>query len=129
MNELFANTQDALVFAFKYSAQQYPASAMSTLMASGQAGTGKGLVSVAGAGQAGMLQSEIQALNPLHRACIIGRYAVRSEECPCCGGEKLRQEYSAAVDELADWAVQWLTGISIRAMRQGIVRAYYERGV
>lgn len=127
--ELFKNASEALVFAFRYSHQQYALSPMAKMMQTGIRGSGKGLVSLDGAGQAGMIRREVDALPSLQRSCIVARYSPRTEDCPCCGGDKMLDEYKEAVANLAEWSLQWITGMSVRSMRHAIIRAYYERGV
>jgi len=129
MMELFKNANDALIFAFRYSSQQYALSPMAKMMKTGPVGGGKGLVSLDGAGQAGLIRGEIDRMPSLRRSCIVARYSVRYEDCPCCGGEKMLQEYAEAVANLSDWATQWIAGMSVRGMRHAIIRAYFERGV
>lgn len=130
MQELFKNTHDALIFAFNYSAQQYALSPMSKLMKGNGSGTGKGLVSIDGAAQAGIIRSRIAQLPALQAACIVARYAPRFEECPCCQGrDKMTDEYREAVATLADWAIGNCAGITLRNMRAAIIRSFFERGV
>ena len=128
--KLFKNSSEALVFAFRFSSQQYALSPMAKMMKTGVVGSGKGLVSLDGAGQAGMIRKHVDTLPSFQRSCIIARYSTQFEDCKCCGGQKMIDEYREAVANLADgWAMQHLTGISIRGMRHAIVRAYYERGI
>lgn len=130
MQELFKNTHDALIFAFNYSSQQYPLSPMSKLMSGNGSGTGKGLVSIDGAAQAGIIRSRIAQLPALQAACIVARYAPRIEECPCCKGrDKMTDEYREALAALAEWAISHCSGITLRNMRGAIVRSFFESGV
>jgi hypothetical protein len=129
LTELFKNSSEALVFAFRYSSQQYALSPMAKMMKTGIGSSGKGLVSLDGAGQAGFIRGEVDRLPSLHRSCIIARYSLKYEECRCCGSDKALAEYLEAVANLSEWSLQWITGMSVRSMRQAIIRAYYERGV
>ncbi|WP_219118990.1 hypothetical protein [Janthinobacterium sp. UMAB-56] len=130
MQELFKNTHDALMFAFNYSSQQYALSPMSKLMKGGGAGGGKGLVSLDGAGQSGIILARLAQMTPLERACITARYAPRYEECPCClNKDKMTEQYREAIAELAEWALGVCTGLTIRNMRGAIIRSFFERGV
>lgn len=102
---------------------------MAKLMKTG-VGSDKGLVSLDGAGQAGIILSHIGRMPLLHQACITARYATRYEECPCClNKDKMTDEYRAAIDTLSEWAAGQVTGITLRNMRAAIVRSFYERGV
>jgi hypothetical protein len=127
MTELFRNSTEALVFAFRFSHQQYALSPMAKMAKTGIVGAGKGLVALDGAGQAGMIRREVDALPVLKRLCIVARYSVKFEECGCCGGDKMIAEYREAITNLADWSLQHLTGMSLLKMRQYYVRAFYER--
>jgi hypothetical protein len=127
--ELFKNATEALIFAFHFSSQQYALSPHAKMMKTGIVGSGKGLVSLDGAGQAGFIRGEIDRMASLQRSCIIARYSLKFEECPCCGGEKTLDEYKEAIANLSEWANQWITGMSVRTMRHTIIRAYFERGV
>ncbi|OHV96606.1 hypothetical protein AKG95_18000 [Janthinobacterium lividum] len=130
MEELFKNTHDALMFAYNYSSQQYALSPMSKLMKGGGGGSGKGLVSLDGAGQSGIILTRLAQMTPLERACITARYAPRYEECPCClNKDKMTEQYREAIAELAEWALSVCTGLTIRNMRGAIIRSFFERGV
>ena len=129
MTELFRNAHDALTFAYNYSSQQYALSPMAKLMKTG-IGSDKGLVSQDGAAQAGIIKSNLGRLPALHQACIVARYGVRYEECPCCSSkDKMTDEYREAIAALTEWALSQVTGMSIRNMRAAIIRSFYERGV
>jgi len=128
MTALFNNTHEALIFAFNYSTQQYALSPMSKLALKG-AGSGKGLVSVDGAAQAGMILAEVDRLKPIHRSCIIARYAMKTVECKCCGSNGMSEQYRTEIGSLREHAAGQVTGMSVRGMREMIVRAFYERGI
>lgn len=126
---LFANPHDALMFAFNYSSQQYALSPMAKLMKTG-IGSGKGLVALDGAAQAGIIRARVSHMPALQAACIVARYAPRFEECPCCHGrDKMTDEYREAVATLTDWAIGHCAGITLRNMRGAIIRSFFERGV
>jgi uncharacterized protein YoaH (UPF0181 family) len=126
---LFANPHDALMFAFNYSSQQYALSPMSKLMKTG-IGSGKSLVALDGAAQAGIIRARVAQLPPLQQACIIARYAPRFEECPCCRNkDKMTDEYREGIATLADWAISHCSGMTLRNMRGAFVRSFFERGV
>ncbi len=129
MSELFKNSSDALIFAFRFSTQQYAISPMAKMMTTGIVGSGKGLVALDGAAQAGMILRKVDSLPSLQRSCIIARYSRRYDECKCCGADKFLDEYKEAIANLADWSMQWTKGLSVRGMRYAIIRAFYERGI
>lgn len=126
--ELFKNPSDALLFAMRFSSQQYAESGLSKLMKRSGAASSKGLVALDGAGTAGIVRARLDRLDPLERACIIATFSARTDECPCCGNPKLLDEYKAAIGMIADWSVQFLSGaLSVRRVRYGIVQSYFER--
>lgn len=126
---LFANPHDALMFAFNYSSQQYALSPMAKLMKTG-IGSGKGLVALDGAAQAGIIRARVAQLPPLQAACVVARYAPRFEECPCCRNkDKMTDEYREAIATLAEWAISQCGGMTLRNMRGAIVRSFFERGI
>lgn len=129
MEGLFKHTHDALTFAFRYSSQQYALSPMAKMMKTG-IGSDKGLVSLDGAGQAGIIMAHIGRLPALHQACLIARYSARYEECPCCQSQdKMTDAYREAIASLAEWAISEVTGMTLRNMRGAIIRSFFEKGV
>lgn len=99
---VFDNTHHALTFAFRFSSQQYGESLLWKLQNRGL-GSGKGLVGLDGAGQAGMVLAEINRLEPIEIAALVARYAPRCEPCPCCGADKTTAAWREAVEALAAW--------------------------
>lgn len=79
---LFESAHGALVFAFNFSGQCYDRPMMNRL-ASPAVGSGKGLVGLDGAAQAGMIRAEVQTLGKLAEAIIIARIAPRTVPCHC----------------------------------------------
>ncbi|AOZ06719.1 DNA-binding protein [Cupriavidus malaysiensis] len=110
---LFDSSHDALRFAFSYSGQQYQASAMNKAM-SPAIGSGKGLVGVDGAAQAGMIRRELGTLPELHQRVLTARAAPRELPCECrsacCMGKTLNPEWAEAIVWLTDQAMQQLSG-------------------
>ncbi len=102
---LFESAHGALVFAFNFSGQCYDRPMMNRL-ASPAVGSGKGLVGLDGAAQAGMIRAEVQTLGKLAEAIIIARIAPRSVPChcrsACCAGHKPNKEWTDAISILAD---------------------------
>ena len=103
---LFSNAHAALVFAFNYSAQYYAPPLMNRLASPGT-GSGKGLVGLDGAAQAGFIRAEVHSLGEIAEAILIARAAPRYESCscraPCCSGRKPNKEWTAAIAVLADY--------------------------
>lgn len=109
----FDSSHAALVFAFSYSGQQYQASAMNKAMTPA-IGSGKGLIGVDGAAQAGMIRNELSMLPELHQAVLTARCAPRDIICdcgrPCCAARRPNPEWEAAIVWLTDRAMQQLSG-------------------
>lgn len=110
---LFDSSHAALVFAFNYSGQQYQASAMNKAMTPA-IGSGKGLVGVDGAAQAGMVRLELSMLPELHQAVLTARCAPRDVVCdcgrPCCAARRPNPEWEAAIVWLTERAMLQLSG-------------------
>jgi hypothetical protein len=126
MASTFENTQAAIVFALNYSAAQYPQSPISQ---GGIVGSGKGLVAMAGAGEAGLILSAMSQMDKLKQACIAARYAPKSEKCKCCGGDAPTAIWKEAINTLQEWSMSTFSGISKPAVREAIILNFYERGV
>lgn len=126
---LFKSSADAIMFALRYSSQQYAQSAMAKQMKrTASIGQGRGLVALDGAGQAGMILRRIEALGELERACIVARYTDRTGECPCCRQSTASEEYRDAINTLASWAERTIEHVtSVPRMRYAIVQEFYER--
>jgi hypothetical protein len=125
--ELFKDPSEALIFAYRYSSQQYAETPMSKLMKKSLHSSGKGLVSLDGAAQAGFVKAEVEKLERELRWCIVLRYANVSVECDCCGGDRMPDVYMEALAQLDDWALQLLNGLSNRKMRRAIIRGFFDR--
>lgn len=104
-NMLFQNAHGALTFAFNFSGQCYDRPMMNRL-ASPAIGSGKGLVGLDGAAQAGMIRAEVKAMGKLAEAILIARVAPRMTPCSCrsscCSGYKPNKEWTDAIAVLAD---------------------------
>lgn len=126
---LFNSVADAIMFALRYSSQQYAETPMSKMMKrGGRRSSGKGLVGLDGAGQAGMILRKIDELGQLERACIIARYTDRTDECPCCKNTMASDDYRAAINVLADWTLRTVENVTdVQRMRFAIVADFYER--
>lgn len=121
---IFKSAHEALVFAFNFKGQQYPRTPMTQLLAGGTLGSGRGLVGVDGAGQAGMVLREVLDLPPDQRAVIIGRFS-KPVECPCCGGDAPSADYSEAVEHLGQVLKGPLAGTTCNSrVRRELVRRY-----
>ena len=132
LEPLFESAHGALVFAFNFSGQCYDRPMMNRL-ASPAIGSGKGLVGLDGAAQAGMIRAEVQAMGKLAEAILIARIAPRSMPCSCrsscCSGHKPNKEWTDAISVLADYVrTTALAGCTANGMmrREYVVR-YFTR--
>lgn len=102
---LFTSANSALVFALNYSAQQYDRPMMNR-MATQAVGSGKGLVGLDGAAQAGMIRQELAACGQLVENALLARVAPRWQPCECraacCSGKRPNREWTNAIAYLAD---------------------------
>lgn len=118
---LFSNWRDAVVFGLNYSSAQYGEAALAKAVKRG--GSGKGLFGVDGAAQAGMILAAIERLGDTEASAIVARFAVRTEPCPCCGGDKAVAKWVAAVEHLA--AVCIPAGVSNVRCRRDMVGKHF----
>lgn len=72
---LFDSAYDALAFAYRFNAQQYAMTPMAKLMR-WQIGSGKGLVGIDGAAQAGIILGLIDHLQEWEQAAICARFSI-----------------------------------------------------
>jgi hypothetical protein len=137
MTAIFKDTTEALIFAFRFPAEQYTETPHAKMIKAGIVGSGKGMVALDGAAQAGMILAQVDQLakvdpkmGPYRRSCIVARYCRRVEECKCCGGEAITAQYREAIANLAEgWVSSQITGLTVRGMRHAYVRSFFERGV
>lgn len=124
-NMLFQNAHGALTFAFNFTGQAYDRPMMNRL-ASPAIGSGKGLVGLDGAAQAGMIRAEVQAMGKLAEAILIARVAPRTKPCSCrsscCAGHKPNKEWTDAVAYLADYV---RTAVYAGCVVNGLMRREY----
>ena len=102
---LFDSAHGALVFAFNFSTQCYDRPIMNR-MADGPEKSGKGLVGLDGAAQAGFVLAEVKSMGRISEAVIAARIAPRSNPCECgascCSGHKSNKTWVDAIAVLAD---------------------------
>lgn len=110
---LFRSAHDALKFAFLFSSQQYPVTAMAKLM-KGIVGSGKGLVGLDGAAQAGFICGMLTELQAQHRAVLTAKYARREDK-----------RFIAAVNLLSMDPTIAPSGLSNRIERQALVGRHF----
>lgn len=120
---VFDSMGSALRFAFGFNLQQYGESPLAKMQQRGRLGSGKGLIGMDGAGQAGMVLAQIDRLSKTERAAIVARFSPRSAPCPCCGGEKPVSIWQGAIEHLASCCI--LPGVSKFRCRRDLVARYF----
>ena len=101
---LFLSVQDAVQFATNFNHQVTPRSSM-LQMASPSTGSGTGLSGLDGAGQAGIILSEVRELaTPLQGLTLIARTAPHYKICncgtPCCSRKVVNWEWMECVSSI-----------------------------
>lgn len=128
---VFKSPHEALAFGFRYSSDQYPVSALAKMIGGTERGSGRGLRSLDGAGQAGMVIAEVLELhNAAHQYALAARFAARGEKCACgskcCSGYRRSELWDGAVAWIAEQAISELSGhISNVRLRRAIVARYF----
>lgn len=125
---LFETAHSAMVFALNFTSQNYERPTMNKLAAPGF-GSGKGLIGLDGAGQAGMIRAEMASLGRLAECILIARVAPRTTPCSCrshcCSGHRINAEWTAAISYLADYVRT--TALSGCTAHGGLRREYVVR--
>ena len=128
---IFDSTHAAMMFAFRFSGQQYDPPAMSKMMQGPGTGSGKGLFGMDGTGQAGMIQAEVRELGPIKAAILAARFCLRTEPCDCrrscCIGYKISKVWAESVSTVTAGALAVpLSGcVNNGRLRQGLVERYF----
>ena len=131
MNEpLFRSAHEALVFALNYSGQAYDRPLMNRMADEPHRSSGKGLVGLDGAAQAGMIRAELSMLAPVLQAALIARCGPQSTPCACkhacCSGQKPNPEWNEAIAVLSSYSLSVLSGrVSNGKLRRGIVAKHF----
>lgn len=111
---LFRSASDALRFAYLFSGEQYPLTIMARMMR-GIVGSGKGLVGLDGAAQAGLILRMVKDLSSQHQAALGARYLERSD-----------RRWPDAILALTQDSLTAVSGIlSHRYVRQAIVMRFF----
>jgi len=101
---LFKSTHEALTFAFNYLGQQSPKTPLMSLTVDKDRppiGSGKGLVGLDAAAQAGMILAEVCRLPDDQHNVIVARYYRVTHECRCCGQKAPTDEWKSSIDYLS----------------------------
>lgn len=119
---IMKSATEAMVFALNFSDQQYALSPMAMFLKRGFAGSGRGLIGLDGAGQAGMIWAEITQLDYYQALSLIARCTQKKMRCrcdaPCCSGWRPNVLWREATSQLCDHALAAVSGhISNRQLR------------
>lgn len=114
---LFDSAWAALAFAFRYSTQQYSPTPMARLMR-GSIGSGKGLVGLDGAAQAGIIRAEVDKLKSFERSAVIARFALAD-----------RERLEAMLMLVPPAAASLGTGVHNRRMVDALVQRFYGKKI
>ncbi|MFD1558337.1 hypothetical protein ACFSHT_22350 [Paraburkholderia silviterrae] len=119
---IMRSAREAMVFALNYSDQQYALSPMAAFLKRTNAGSGRGLKGLDGAGQAGMLWAEITQLPYFQALALIARCTVHRLPCkcgaPCCCGWRANELWRETTSQLCDHVAPALSGhLSNRRLR------------
>lgn len=127
----FKSTDDALLFAFHYSGQSYERPLMNKLASNPTEFIANGLSGNDGAGQAGMIWSQVMRLSSMGQYVLYASYSSRAVKCdcarPCCSGWKPNPFWDACIIKIEEAAItRALSGcISNRILRRSIVRRLF----
>ncbi|HIC7213968.1 hypothetical protein [Burkholderia stabilis] len=127
---IFKSAEEAITFACNYSSQQYALSPMAKILQRGAYGSGRGLIGLDGAGQAGMVFAEIARLDYWQMVALVARKATRSESCdclsPCCRGWRMTELFREAVSQLADEVARTARDVlPVKEFRVAVLRKYF----
>lgn len=120
---LFLSAHEALIFAFNYADQQYAQSPMARIYREG--GSGRGLVGVDGAGEAGMIMAEVMRLDQLERDALCVRFTKVRGTCHCCGHETDLPQVREALARLETYAIHETASTSSTALIRALVRSHF----
>lgn len=134
---IFRSAHESIVFALNYCEQQSAMSPMAKLMQQGAYGSGRGLVGLDGAGQAGMVMAEIEKLarrNYYMALSLLARCSQERIRCSCgqacCSRWKPNPIWREAVNQLGDFVLSHLAGsISNRVLRIAAIEKFFGRKV
>lgn len=126
---LFESAHGALVFAFNYAPDFYDRPLMNK-MADPPHRSGKGLVGLDGAAQAGFILAELRSLGTIPEAVLTARTAPKTMPCTCrrlcCSGKSTTPVYTEAIRTLTQAALDPLSGcVSHYRLRSVIVQRFF----
>lgn len=128
----FKSVHGALTFAFNFSHGTVKRSYLSTL-ADKPAPPGRGLGGLDGAGQAGMIRSQVLQLSGHRQRILLLRFSAPKSACecgsPCCSRFRINPEWGSALDWMAMHVLaEALAGkVSNYRLRQALVGRYFSQ--
>ncbi len=127
---IFRSAEEAITFACNYSSQQYAMSPIAKLLQGPARGSGRGLVGLDAAGQAGMVFAELQRIDYWQLTALLTDRVSRSERCECrrscCRGWKSNSIFEEAVNQLADYVAFTVTPVPpIKEFRVSVIMKYF----
>lgn len=120
---LFLSAHEALIFAFNFADQQYAQSPMARLYRT--PGSGRGLVGVDGAGEAGMIMAEVMRLDQLERDALCVRFTRVRGTCHCCGHETDLPQVREALGRLEGYALSETANTTSIGLIRALVRSHF----
>ena len=123
---LFKSAHAALAFAFNYSVFQYAISGMGALIKNkpgeeAYIGTGRGLIGLDGAAQAGFIMREVCTLHWGEKMCLIARFAPQYES----NQFSLTTQFKAALDIMVKESRQIQFTSECESLRLALVWKYF----
>lgn len=128
--QIFSSAHSALLFAFGYNPEQYAPSILAKMIRGGVVGSGKGLVGMDGAGQAGMVLAEIHDLGEAAEHFLAARFAPHYTDCscrnPCCTGYRPSRTFREGIDWITEAAIGQLEDHQVNfRLRKGLVLRFF----
>jgi hypothetical protein len=126
---LFRSVEAALAFAYRHPLNGIARPAINR-MADGPTRTGRGLVGLDGAGQAGLILSAVSSLGEFSSALCDARYLPHVVDCTCgsacCTGHRVNQDWRLAVDTVTEGTNSAIPNRRIMLrLRQAVVFRYF----
>ena len=127
---IMKSAMEAMIFALNYSDQQYALSPMAMFLKRTHASSGRGLVGLDGAGQAGMVWAEITKISYYPAVALIARCTSKQLRCrcgsPCCAKWRPNELWQIATSQLCDYALPAVSGhVSNRRLRLASTEKFF----
>jgi hypothetical protein len=129
---LFRGAQQAIMFAMRFSSEQYQKSAMSQMSGPSGGGSGKGLGGLDGAAQAGLIISIVRRnVSDLHFAVLTARCSPHRSACscgsPCCSKAKPNWFWEEAITRIVSASVAEFPGaLTKRGLIEAMIKRFFK---